>query len=107
MPTIEQSPVPIYFKKEDAISNGKLSLSISKIKEQNIDLLPIAPYVRYSNVREFGDIKSDNFIFETSLKNDYREGSSICQNSKISLLCESSAINIPHFGVKKRTMQQG
>ncbi len=95
LPMIEQKPVPIYFKKEEAIINGQLSLPISKIKSQNIDLQPVAPYVKYSNVRDFGDLTTDNFIFETSLKNDYREGSSICQNSEIILLWEGSAINIP------------
>lgn len=92
---VETSPVPVYFKKEDAIANGKLSLSIDKIKAQNINLTPQAPLVVYSNVKDFGEIYSDDFVFETSLKNDYREGSSACQTTNIYLLCEGTAIGIP------------
>jgi hypothetical protein len=92
---VETSPVPVYFKKEDAIANGKLSLSLDKIKSQNINLTPQAPMVVYSNVKDFGEIYSDDFVFEASLKNDYREGSSACQTTNIYLLCEGTAIGIP------------
>ena len=41
------------------------------------------------------EIYADDFTFETSLKNDYREGTAICQQTKIFLLCEGTAIGIP------------
>lgn len=92
---VETSPVPVYFKKEDAIANGKMSLSVDKIKAQHINITPQAPLVVYSNVRDFGEIYSDDFVFETLLKNDYHEGSSACQTTNIYLLCEGTAIGIP------------
>jgi hypothetical protein len=92
---IEQMPVPLYFKKEDCIEDGKLELSVAKIKSQNVDMNPATPYVYYANIREFGDLKTDNFIMETSLKNDFKEGSGVCQRSEIRLLCEGSMISIP------------
>ena len=95
LPLIEQHPVPVYFKKEEAIINGGLSLSLAKIKSQNVLVEPAVPYVYYANVREFGDLTSDNFIFETSVRNDFKEGSGVCQKSEIRLLTEGSMVSIP------------
>lgn len=95
LPLVEQDPVPVYFKKEEAIHDGKMSLSVDQIKQKNILLQPSPPTVMFSNVRDFGEIYSDHFVFETSLKNDYAEGSSICQLSRIYLLCEGTAIWVP------------
>jgi hypothetical protein len=92
---IEQRPVPVYFKKEEVIAGGKLSLPVSKIREKNVLLQPNPPTVLFSNVRNFGEIYSDHFVFETSLKNDYSEGSAICQQTMVYLLCEGTAIWIP------------
>jgi hypothetical protein len=91
----EHQPVPVYFKKEDGIERGRLELSIEKLKSQNVEMKPTAPYVFYGNIREFGDLRSDNFILETSLKNEFPEGSGVCQKSEIRLLCEGSMVSIP------------
>jgi hypothetical protein len=95
LPLIEQNPVPVYFKKEEAIHDGKISLSLDQIREKNIPLQPSAPTVMFSNVRDFGEIYSDHFTFETSVRNDYSEGSAACQMTRIYLLCEGTAIWIP------------
>ena len=95
LPLVEQNPVPVYFKKEEAIHDGKMSLSADQIKQKNIQLQPDPPTVMFSNVRDFGEIYSDHFVFETSLKNDYAEGSAICQLSRVYLLCEGTAIWVP------------
>ncbi|HEV3413976.1 MAG TPA: hypothetical protein VG101_15960 [Puia sp.] len=95
LPLIERDPVPIYFKKEEAIHDGKISLSLDQIRGKNIPLQPSAPTVMFSNVRDFGEIYSDHFIFETSVKNDYSEGSNACQMSRIYLLCENTAVWVP------------
>ena len=95
LPLIEQNPVPVYFKKEEAIHDGKISLSLDQIRAKNIPLQPSAPTVMFSNVRDFGEIYSDHFTFETSVRNDYSEGSAACQMTRIYLLCEGTAIWIP------------
>jgi hypothetical protein len=97
LPMVEHSPVPLYFKKEDAIQNGEMSLSIEKIKSKNISMQPDVPKVMYANVRDFGEIYTDNFAFETSVRNDFKEGTSVCQLTTIYLLCEcdGKAIGIP------------
>lgn len=95
LPIIMQNPVPVYFTRQEAIHNGTLSLTAEQIKSRNISMQPSAPTVLYSDVADFGEIYSNDFTFETSIKNDYHEGSAVCQNSTIYILCEGTAIGIP------------
>jgi hypothetical protein len=95
LPMIERDPVPVYFKKEEAIHNSKISLSLDQIREKNIPMQPSAPTVVFTNVRDFGEIYSDHFTFETAVRNDYSEGSAACQLTHIYLLCEGTAIWVP------------
>jgi hypothetical protein len=89
------TPVPVYFKKEDALTDGKLSLTVDKMKEYNIELQPDIHTVVHGNVKDFGELYTDDFVFETSLKNDYREGSSMCQKTVIYLVADTAPILIP------------
>jgi hypothetical protein len=95
LPLIDERPIPVYFKTSEATGAGKLSLATAQIKSKNILLQPNPPWVSFLNIREFEGIKTDNFIFETSLKNNYQEGSNICQHTEIRILCEGSMISIP------------
>ncbi|HEY4335524.1 MAG TPA: hypothetical protein VGM89_06490 [Puia sp.] len=95
LPLVEQDPVPVYFKPQESISGGKMSLTTDQIKSKNILLQPSAPTVMFANVRDFGEIYSDHFVFETRLKNDYAEGSAVCQLTRVYLLCEGTAIWVP------------
>jgi len=94
---VNTEPVPVYFKKEDALVDGKMALSIEKIQSQNIKLQPDIRTTLYGNVQDFGEIYTDDFSFETSVKNDYKEGSSMCQKTNIYLLAdaEDAPIGIP------------
>src|SRR6201996_3802004 len=95
LPIVAQSPVPIYYDDKDAMVDGKMALPIEKIQARNVKMQPEPPMVNYTNVRDFGPIYSDDFTFESSVRNDYREGAAICQLSKIYILCEGTAIAIP------------
>jgi hypothetical protein len=95
LPIVTQSPVPVYFSKEDVMINGKMALPVEKIQARNIKMQPSPPTVMYSNVRDFGEIYSDNFVFETSVKDDYHEGAAVCQQTKLYILCEGTAVGIP------------
>ncbi|HEY4110912.1 hypothetical protein [Puia sp.] len=95
LPLVEQAPVPVYFKPTESIAGGKMSLSVDQIKAKNIPMQPSPPTVMFANVRDFGEIYSDHFVFETRLKNDYAEGSAICQLTRVYLLCEGTAIWVP------------
>jgi len=95
LPIVMQSPVPVYFSKEDVMANGKMALPVEKIQARNIKMQPSPPTVMYSNVQDFGEIYSDNFVFETSVKDDYNEGAAVCQLTKLYILCEGTAVGIP------------
>ncbi len=95
LPIVIQSPVPAYFSKQDVMVNGKMSLSVDKIQSRNIKMQPEPPTVMYSNVTDFGEIYSDDFVFETSVKDDYHEGAAVCQLTKLYILCEGTAVGIP------------
>ena len=95
LPLVEQDPVPVYFKPQESIGGGKMTLSVDQIKAKNILLQPAPPTVMFANVRDFGDVYSDHFVFETRLKNDYAEGSAVCQLTRVYLLCEGTAIWVP------------
>jgi hypothetical protein len=95
LPLVAQNPIPVYFRAAEAISNGKMRLTTDQIKQKNVLLQPSPPTTMYYNVKDFGEIYSDQFVFETSLKNDYAEGSAACQLTHIYLLCEGTAIWVP------------
>lgn len=92
---VAQSPVPVYFDNKDAIVDGKLGLSADKIQARNVKMQPSPPSVFYCNVNDFGEIYSDDFVFETSIRNDYHEGAAACQKSQVYLLCKGTAIWVP------------
>jgi len=56
---------------------------------------PVPPEVLYANVRSFGEIYTDDFEFETSVRNTCSSGAAACQLSRICLLAERTAIWIP------------
>jgi hypothetical protein len=95
LPILTMDPVPMYFTKADAMIDGKLALSLDKIESRNVKMQPSPPSVLYANVGDFGDIYSNDFVFETSVRNDYRVGAAACQNTELYILCEGTAIGIP------------
>jgi hypothetical protein len=95
LPLVEQNPIPVYFNETDARQNGFIGLSMATLKASNITLQPQTPWIDYYNVRNFGDLQTDNFIFETQVRNDFLGGSGACGNTEIKILAEGSAIVIP------------
>jgi len=96
LPTIEQAAVPVYFPEQDSLIQGKpFGLTIDDIRKKNIPLQPQTPWVRYSNIGNWGPLRTDSFRLEATVKNDYREGTAICQHTEMRVLCEDGAIIIP------------
>lgn len=95
LPMIEQTPVPVYFKEEEALSGGELGLGIQQIRDKNVALQPTAPWVRYSNIGNWGSLTTARFRFEAELRNDFGEGSAVCRLTEVFLLCEGGVIAIP------------
>ena len=92
---IKQDPVPVYLPIADLQKNGQLEVHQDQVLEKNISLQPQPPLFRIGNVRDFGDLKTDNFVFETTFRHTYQEGSAACQRTAVYLLCEGRIILIP------------
>ena len=95
LPIIEQKPVPAFLKKEDVMQDGKMQFSVAAYKSKNIDITSSLPFVSFFNTQEFGEIYSDDFSFETALKNNYAEGVGVCQKTFILLQCIEQMIWVP------------
>jgi hypothetical protein len=96
LPLVDLTPVPVYFKAGDIFSDdGSIRLSLDKIQQSNIQLQPKAPWVGYYNVGDFGEIMSDDFVFETEVKNEYSDGAAACQHTEVHVLFEGAAMVIP------------
>lgn len=92
---VRQEPVPVYFSSSEALHNGSLYLPLTAIQKQNISLQPIPPKIQYRYVNDFKNLMTDNFVFETRLKNEYNQGSAACQKTNIVILCRNEFLSIP------------
>ena len=95
---IDQKPVPVYLPNDGIISDTVMRVPLSVIRANHIALQPNPPQVNYFNVRDFGPVKTDDFDFVTQVRNEYREGAAVCQQTGIVLMTEGSAIVIPLSG---------
>ncbi|WP_215235989.1 hypothetical protein [Dyadobacter linearis] len=91
----EDEPTPVYFKKEECIKNGIVEVNEDILKNYNLSLHPKAPRVRMFNQRDMGDLMSDNFVFETTVKNDFALGANACQPVQVLIQCKDDVIIIP------------
>ncbi len=95
MAAIRQKPAPVYFSLTEVKNAGKLEIKSSQVRSKNVKQEPVPAAVMFANVGDFGEIYSDNFVFETSVKNTYTEGAGACQNSTIFLYCIGTVIKVP------------
>jgi len=84
---INQEAPPVYFSQSQAVHDGMLDLPIASIEGHNIPMQPQPPIVIYTNVRPLNGLRSDNFVLETRVKNEYKQGSAACQYTQITIVC--------------------
>lgn len=92
---VEEEPIPFYFRKADYIRKDRVEIDERNLRAYNLSLYPRAPKIRFFNQQEMGDLMSDNFVFETSLKTDYKLGTGACQYVEVLIQCEDDIIIIP------------
>ncbi len=92
---VEEEPIPFYFKKTDYVRKDRVEVDERTLRAYNFSLYPKAPKIRFFNQQEMGDLMSDNFVFETSLKTDYKLGTGACQYVEVLIQCEDDIIIIP------------
>jgi cytochrome b561 len=91
----EGNPQPLYFKKEEYMKDSIVQVNEDLLKAYYISLHPNPPRLRFFNERDLGDIMSDNFSFETTVKNDFNAGANACQRVEVYIQCKNDIIIIP------------
>ncbi len=92
---VEQDPIPLYFKREECVFADRVEVNDELLKKYNLTLSPSPPKIRMFNQGDLGDIMNDNFVFETTLKNEFSEGSGACQFVQVLIQCKDDIIFIP------------
>ena len=91
----EDEPVPLYFKKEECTTSNGVDVNETILKKYNLSLHPKAPRIRIFNQGNLGDLMSDNFVFETTIKSDFNQGTNVCQPVQVLIQCKDDIIIIP------------
>lgn len=89
---VEQSPVPLYFKKEEIELVDKITIPLELLTENKVNPKLNNTWVNFYNVGGFDDLSVADFTLETVIKSEFKEGASACQKVEIILLCEGEAI---------------
>jgi hypothetical protein len=93
MATIDYKPIPTYVKEKDLMLKDEMSVTENVLNEIKKNAEPI--WLTYHLVKPFGNLQSDNFTLESSIKNVYAEGPAVCKTAKIFVLCSKGAFIIP------------
>ncbi len=93
MATIDHEPVPTYLNSNELITDNGMTVALSVIDQIRVSSKPIT--TTFHLVRPFENLHSDHFSMETSFKNIYGAGSSICKTTKVFILCTNGAFIIP------------
>lgn len=92
---INRDSVPIYLKKEEIYADSLLRIDHKTVTSYNLDARTSTIIVSLYQVRDFGELYTNDFELSTSLKNDFDQGISTCQNVWIYVLYDGGAIGIP------------
>ena len=93
MATLDHRPIPTYIKKDNLLLKDEMTVNENVLKE--IKTITESTWLTYHLVKPFGDLQSDNFTLESSIKNIFAEGPAVCKTAKIFVLCSKGAFIIP------------
>jgi len=93
MATIDHQPIPTYVKKEDLLVKEKMEVSENVLND--IKTITKPTWLTYHLVKPFGNLQSDNFALESSIKNTFAEGPAVCKTTRILVLCSKGAFIVP------------
>jgi hypothetical protein len=91
----EGDPAPLYFKQEEYLKKDRVEVDAATLHAYQLPLHPKPPRIRFFNQRNLGPLTSDNFTFQTTLKNDFSEGANACQYVEVLLQYKDDVIIIP------------
>jgi hypothetical protein len=91
--TIDHEPIPTYLTSDQLILKNGMTVSQPVLDQLRLFEKPVT--ITYHMVKNIPGLHSDNFIFETRIRNDFHGGPAVCQTAKIFLLAENGAFIIP------------
>ncbi|GJM34199.1 MAG: hypothetical protein DHS20C18_32000 [Saprospiraceae bacterium] len=94
MATIAFEPEPRYLLEDELLKKNKLTIA-EQVQEDINASLEAPKWLTYHNVREFGGLDGDNFVYETAVKNTYEKGDGVCKQTRLILLGTKGAMIIP------------
>ena len=83
--------IPVYLKNIDPVKNGRLYISVEDLETNKI-ANDKDYFIGFYNAADYGEVYSDNFGFETLVRNDPAEGGLTCQYAAITLQCQDGVI---------------
>jgi len=92
---IERDSIPIYLKKDEIYIDSLLSINHKTVTSYNSDARTSNVVVSFYQVRDFGELYTNDFEMSASLKNDFDQGMSTCQHVRVFILYDGGAIGIP------------
>jgi hypothetical protein len=91
---IENDPIPLYLKGE-IIDKGILQAPLTSLDKFKLASTEQIPWIDYYNVQDFGELSSNDFSFETEVKNETNIGNVVCQESRITIMCSNGRMLVP------------
>lgn len=92
---IERETEPIYLKKEEIFKEDRLAITPEVVDSYNLDPRTANITVSLYQVKDFGELYTNNFEMSAVIKNDFNEGISVCQEVAIFILYDGGALGIP------------
>ncbi|NHF57997.1 hypothetical protein FK220_001505 [Flavobacteriaceae bacterium TP-CH-4] len=92
---IERDTLPIYLQREAYIKNDRLAISPRTLETYSINPSISRTVVGFYQVRDFGELYTNEFELSVTLQNDYYKGINVCQGAQITLLYDGGAMIFP------------
>ncbi|MBK7871101.1 MAG: hypothetical protein IPJ74_10620 [Saprospiraceae bacterium] len=92
--TQDLEPSPRYFQPSDLLEKDYLGVK-PDVLEPLFNSSTTPEWLSYHFVEDLQGLRTDNFTFETSVKNTYIRGDGICRATYILILAQNSIIRIP------------
>ncbi len=91
---IETPGEPIYFKKEDFEKDSMIAINAPEFEKYHLPLFPTSPKLRFFNQRDLGELRTDDFTFETTLRNDFNPKTDACPKVEVLIQCKDDILII-------------
>jgi hypothetical protein len=92
---VDNGEKPYYFDKKDIIKADWVEINEALLSANHFELKPSIPKIRFFNEGNISGIRNDNFEFETTLRNNYKDSGNACQNVEVLIQCVDDIIIIP------------